>query len=215
MGVEVANELPYNDYFEYFGPDFKLHVSPSNMTNLNTTDYLEKVKTRLFENLRMLPHAPGVQVHAIPEDGINMEVEEAEIDNDADDNKDVRMTKSEKDKRIMADNEYSDSEDEGPHGDGRKNNESHKTKKPKVDENKVNIATEDTNGNKGEKKDIVDEKKTEKEEEPMVEEIEQKEEDKSSDDVEMKEVNGTEPTSASAAQEKKEENENDSVVVET
>ena len=23
-----ANDLPYNDYFEYFGPDFKLHIQP-------------------------------------------------------------------------------------------------------------------------------------------------------------------------------------------
>lgn len=183
------------------------------MTNLNTTDYLEKVKNRLFENLRMLPHAPGVQVHAIPEDGISMEVDEEEIDNDADENKDVRMTKSEKDKRIMADNEYSDSEDEGPHGDDRKNHESHKNKKPKVDEIKPNIVTEETNGNKeGEKRD-VDEKKPEKvEEESMVEQNEQKEEERSAD-VEMKESNGIEPTTP--AQEKKEENENDSVVIET
>ena len=55
-------ELPYNDYFEYYGPDFKLHISPSNMTNQNTPEYLDKIKTRLFENLRMLPHAPGVQM---------------------------------------------------------------------------------------------------------------------------------------------------------
>ena len=55
-------ELPYNDYFEYYGPDFRLHINPSNMANQNTPEYLEKVKTRLFENLRMLPHAPGVQM---------------------------------------------------------------------------------------------------------------------------------------------------------
>lgn len=40
----ISLELPYNDYFEYFGPDFKLHISPSNMANQNTTDYLEKIK---------------------------------------------------------------------------------------------------------------------------------------------------------------------------
>ncbi|KAH8031122.1 hypothetical protein HPB51_012842 [Rhipicephalus microplus] len=62
LGVDIANELPYNDYFEYFGPDFKLHISPSNMANQNTPEYLEKIRTRLFENLRMLPHAPGVQM---------------------------------------------------------------------------------------------------------------------------------------------------------
>lgn len=43
-GGFLISELPYNDYFEYFGPDFKLHISPSNMTNQNTNDYLEKIK---------------------------------------------------------------------------------------------------------------------------------------------------------------------------
>ncbi len=62
LGSDIANELPYNDYFEYFGPDFKLHISPSNMANQNTPEYLDKIKTRLFENLRMLPCAPGVQM---------------------------------------------------------------------------------------------------------------------------------------------------------
>ena len=40
----IANELPYNDYFEYFGPDFKLHISPSNMGNQNTSEYMDKIK---------------------------------------------------------------------------------------------------------------------------------------------------------------------------
>ena len=44
LNVEIANELPYNDYFEYFGPDFKLHISPSNMTNQNTPEYMDKIK---------------------------------------------------------------------------------------------------------------------------------------------------------------------------
>ena len=37
-------ELPYNDYFEYYGPDFKLNISPSNMANQNTTEYMDKIK---------------------------------------------------------------------------------------------------------------------------------------------------------------------------
>ena len=44
LGVEIANELPYNDYFEYFGPDFKLHISPSNMSNQNTGEYMDKIR---------------------------------------------------------------------------------------------------------------------------------------------------------------------------
>uniref|UniRef100_A0A8C1EPE9 Histone deacetylase 1 n=1 Tax=Cyprinus carpio carpio TaxID=630221 RepID=A0A8C1EPE9_CYPCA len=78
----IPNELPYNDYFEYFGPDFKLHISPSNMTNQNTNDYLEKIKQRLFENLRMLPHAPGVQMQAIPEDAVQEDSGDEEDDPD-------------------------------------------------------------------------------------------------------------------------------------
>lgn len=138
LGCEIANELPYNDYFEYFGPDFKLHISPSNMSNQNTTEYLEKIKNRLFENLRMLPHAPGVQVQAIPEDAVNDESEdEDKVD------KDERLPQTDKDKRIVPDNEFSDSEDEGE--GGRRDNRSYKggarkrprlEKEPKVEDAK-------------------------------------------------------------------------------
>ncbi|CAB4064016.1 HDAC1_2 [Lepeophtheirus salmonis] len=100
LNVEIANELPYNDYFEYFGPDFKLHISPSNMGNQNTPEYMDKIKTRLFENLRMLPHAPGVQMANIPEDGVTLkdDVDEA--------NPDKRNPQPIKDKQIEADNEF-------------------------------------------------------------------------------------------------------------
>lgn len=62
IGTEIPNDIPSNIYFNNFGPNFKLHISPSKMTNKNTREFLEKLKIRLFENLRMLPHAPGVQV---------------------------------------------------------------------------------------------------------------------------------------------------------
>ena len=42
--IYVFLELPYNDYFEYYGPDFKLNLSPSNMANQNTGEYLDKIK---------------------------------------------------------------------------------------------------------------------------------------------------------------------------
>uniref|UniRef100_A0A8K9X5Q5 Histone deacetylase 1 n=1 Tax=Oncorhynchus mykiss TaxID=8022 RepID=A0A8K9X5Q5_ONCMY len=92
----IPNELPYNDYFEYFGPDFKLHISPSNMTNQNTNDYLEKIKQRLFENLRMLPHAPGVQIQAIPEDAPHPDSGDEE-----DEDPDKRISIRAHDKRVL------------------------------------------------------------------------------------------------------------------
>ena len=102
LNVDIANELPYNDYFEYFGPDFKLHISPSNMPNQNTQEYMDKIKTRLFENLRMLPHAPGVQMANIPEDGVKDE-SGAAID-EADPDK--RLPSAIKDKLVEPDNEF-------------------------------------------------------------------------------------------------------------
>merc|ERR1719249_336717 len=102
LGAEIANELPYNDYFEYFGPDFKLHISPSNMANQNTSEYMDKIKTRLFENLRMLPHAPGVQMANIPEDAMSLK-------EDTDDaNPDERNPIQDRDKHMEHDGEFVD-----------------------------------------------------------------------------------------------------------
>uniref|UniRef100_A0A8C7C5U6 Histone deacetylase 1 n=1 Tax=Neovison vison TaxID=452646 RepID=A0A8C7C5U6_NEOVI len=122
LDTEIPNELPYNDYFEYFGPDFKLHISPSNMTNQNTNEYLEKIKQRLFENLRMLPHAPGVQMQVIPEDAIP---EESGDEDEEDPDKRISICSS--DKRIACEEEFSDSDEEGE--GGRKNSSNFKKAK--------------------------------------------------------------------------------------
>lgn len=128
LETEIPNELPYNDYFEYFGPDFKLHISPSNMGNSNSLEYLDKIKTRLFENLRLIPNAPGVQMQPIPEDAIN-DIDDEEEDDKQD--KDERISIRASEKRVQNEAEYSDSEDEG---DGRRDQESHrpKVKRPKI-----------------------------------------------------------------------------------
>lgn len=76
----------------------------------------------------MLPHAPGVQVQAIPEDAVNDESEdEDKVD------KDERLPQSDKDKRIVPDNEFSDSEEEGE--GGRRDNRTFKgqRKRPRLE----------------------------------------------------------------------------------
>jgi histone deacetylase 1/2 len=143
LGVEISNELPYNDYFEYYGPDFKLHISPSNMPNQNSSEYLDKIKCKLIENLRMIPHAPGVQMQNIPDDAMNVEENEAEqMDAAEDANADKRGgSQLSKDKRISNDQDISDSEHEDDDkktnkkrlydiGDSHKNNESKSDVKP-------------------------------------------------------------------------------------
>ncbi|VDN39659.1 unnamed protein product, partial [Gongylonema pulchrum] len=57
--------LPYNDYFEYFGPHYRLHIDPSNATNENTPEFLKKIQEGVIENLRHLPHVPSVQMQPI------------------------------------------------------------------------------------------------------------------------------------------------------
>ncbi|XP_035465959.1 histone deacetylase 1 isoform X1 [Scophthalmus maximus] len=157
LDSSIPNELPYNDYFEYFGPDFKLHISPSNMTNQNTNDYLEKIKQRLFENLRMLPHAPGVQMQAIPEDAVQEDSGDEEED---DPNK--RISIRAHDKRIACEEEFSDSEDEGE--GGRRNAASFKkakrtkTEGEKEGEEKEKKGEEETKEVKAEEKVPEEEK---------------------------------------------------------
>jgi len=187
LDTEIPNELPYNDYFEYFGPDFKLHISPSNMSNQNSEEYLEKIKTRLCENLRMLPHAPGVQAQTIPDDAINEE-EEDEDKLNPDERVSIRMSE----KRIQRDDEFSDSEDEG---DGRKDRSNKKTlgnKKLKSDTN-GNVNSTSNNGQLNADKDdktsdekAKDEKSTDAEKDKIESKLESlKEGDKDDEAMEI------------------------------
>nr|AFY07417.1 histone deacetylase 1-like protein [Schmidtea mediterranea] len=126
LGTTIPNELPYNDYYEYFTPDFKLHISPSNMANQNTPEYLERMKQKLFENLRSIPHAPSVQMQDIPEDA--MDIDDGEQMDNADPDKRISILASDKYREHEAD--LSDSEDEG---DNRKNVDCFKSKRPRLD----------------------------------------------------------------------------------
>jgi histone deacetylase 1/2 len=62
LDKDIPDELPFNDYFEYYGPDYRLHISPSNMENLNDRKYLEDVTVKLFETLNSIEVAPGVAI---------------------------------------------------------------------------------------------------------------------------------------------------------
>lgn len=39
--------MPLNDYYEYFGPDYLLHLPVSNMENLNSLRYLEDTRNQV------------------------------------------------------------------------------------------------------------------------------------------------------------------------
>ncbi|XP_030919663.1 histone deacetylase 3 isoform X2 [Geospiza fortis] len=65
----ISDELPYSEYFEYFAPDFTLHPDVSTrIENQNSRQYLDQIRQTIFENLKMLNHAPSVQIHDVPSD---------------------------------------------------------------------------------------------------------------------------------------------------
>ncbi|CAF0922630.1 unnamed protein product [Rotaria sp. Silwood1] len=142
LNQEISNELPYNDYFEYYGPDFKLNISPSNMPNQNNTEYLDKIKVKLFDNLRMLPHVPGVQMQPIPDD--IMDVDRV-VDEDKDSDPNKRISQVQRDHRIVDERELSDSEDED--GDKRRNQSNAKQVSNKHKPNLESINGTSINGN--------------------------------------------------------------------
>ena len=130
-----------NEYYEYFGPDYELDVKCSNMEDLNTPGYLERIKNIAFEHLRHVGGPPSVQMQGnhslvscsvlfvpdrildvphLPIDDLMDDLNQDEDTIDPDDRRNQRLL----DSRVQADGELSDSDDEGE--GRRKNQHSHK-----------------------------------------------------------------------------------------
>lgn len=66
VGETLSDEIPYNENYEFYGPEFRLHIIPSNMENHNSQAELQQTKMKIFENLRHLPHAPSAPMIDTP-----------------------------------------------------------------------------------------------------------------------------------------------------
>ncbi|KAI8147475.1 hypothetical protein BJV82DRAFT_701103 [Fennellomyces sp. T-0311] len=84
-----AVELPFNDYFEYYGPEYKLDVPSNNMANHNTPEYLDRIIAKITDNLRNLPFAPSVQMQEVPRD-IDMDIDGQDSEHDETDFRQTR-----------------------------------------------------------------------------------------------------------------------------
>jgi len=102
LGEELSNELPYNDYYEYYGPDYNLHITPSTTENLNMPDALEKIKNKVFENLRQLQPAPNVQMHHAAPDALMGD------ENEDEDEPDSRINRRQADSQVQHGAEFYD-----------------------------------------------------------------------------------------------------------
>ena len=92
LNQPVENQIPYNDFFEYYAPDFLLHLTPSSAENLNKPDILQNIVSRVLQNLKNIQGAPSVQMQPIPPDFILADTVKASDMEDAEPDK--RLTVS-------------------------------------------------------------------------------------------------------------------------
>ncbi|KAH9835792.1 histone deacetylase [Rhodofomes roseus] len=121
-GVELGSEIPMNEYYEYFGPDYELDVKPSNMEDMNSPGYLDRVKGIVLDHLRQVGGPPSVQMQDVPRIPIDDLMDDPDEDEDMI-SRDERRPQRLLDSRRQADGELSDSDDEGE--GGRRNHASH------------------------------------------------------------------------------------------
>ncbi|GAU29537.1 hypothetical protein TSUD_115590 [Trifolium subterraneum] len=125
LGIELDDNMPQHEYYEYFGPDYALHVAPSNMENKNSRPLLDDIRTKLLDNLSRLQHAPSVPFQERPPNTELQERDEDEddrderwdpdFDMDVDSNSLARRVKSE-----YAEAEHKDTESHHNHVDSRR-----------------------------------------------------------------------------------------------
>eukprot|EP00958_Prasinococcus_capsulatus_P019772 scaffold2482_cov407-Prasinococcus_capsulatus_cf.AAC.12 len=64
----ISDSLPLHEYYEYFGPQFKLSVPEGNLRNYNTAEQLGKMRSKLMENLsRLVPPSGAEFIQRPPE----------------------------------------------------------------------------------------------------------------------------------------------------
>ena len=58
-GIQVSDELPFNEFYDYYGPKFRFKLPVSNMENLNSREYLDRTKVQLLNILSDIEPVPG------------------------------------------------------------------------------------------------------------------------------------------------------------
>ncbi|EGO02405.1 hypothetical protein SERLA73DRAFT_178334 [Serpula lacrymans var. lacrymans S7.3] len=95
LGIEdtIDPNLPWNEYFEWFGPRYRLEVLPNNMEDYNVRDgALDKVRTTALEQLSELAGPPSVGMHDVPRQSLGHHLGfRGDTDSEATDELDERL----------------------------------------------------------------------------------------------------------------------------
>ncbi|KAI0796411.1 histone deacetylase RPD3 [Irpex lacteus] len=73
LGIEkeIDPNMPWNEYFEWFGPRYRLEVVGNNMDDLNVKDgSLDKIRETALRHLSELRHAPSVGLQDVPSESV-------------------------------------------------------------------------------------------------------------------------------------------------
>jgi histone deacetylase 1/2 len=64
LNVDIPNQLPVNEYFQHYQPNFQLHLQPREIEDRNSSHYLHKIQSKIFDHLRYLESPePGLRDH--------------------------------------------------------------------------------------------------------------------------------------------------------
>ena len=75
---KLDDNLPMNDYYEFYGPEYTLQIKPSEVATQNSKEYIDFLKTRCFQHLKQMEHAPNVGIYDyVPRDFFSIESIEA------------------------------------------------------------------------------------------------------------------------------------------
>eukprot|EP00043_Microstomoeca_roanoka_P005142 m.53877 g.53877 ORF g.53877 m.53877 type:complete len:429 (-) comp12825_c0_seq2:335-1621(-) len=103
VGTELPNDIPFGDYFPFFGPDFSLHPDvTTSFENENSKEYVERLMAQLDMHLKQIEASPSVMMQEIPSDALLLDAA-AMLDSE---DPDERFPQSERDAHIAPDNEF-------------------------------------------------------------------------------------------------------------
>ncbi|KIM38720.1 hypothetical protein M413DRAFT_447667 [Hebeloma cylindrosporum] len=92
MDTEIDPNLPWNPYFEWFGPRYRLEVLTNNMDDLNVKDgSIDGVREAALQQLQELPCAPSVPLQDVPRESLRQHLGFGKDDEEARDELDERL----------------------------------------------------------------------------------------------------------------------------
>jgi histone deacetylase 3 len=125
LNTKLSNDLPYNEYYSFYGPDFTLEPNiPHDIPNANSWKTLDYMKQRVKEHLRQLSTAPSVQMQQVPPDlqgildsytNLDEDLRSLEKDIEEEENGDIRIPDGAVDSRIEVDEEWFDGDVDQEH----------------------------------------------------------------------------------------------------